>query len=82
MEMKVWRQKDWKSEAMNQNYWRTLWLLNYYKQPTINLRNSCGEESTEITDCWYSRVEDQYQKSESGEINSKRKLTKLWETIT
>ena len=35
-----------------------------------------------MTDCWYLKVEDQYQKSESGEINSKRKLTKLHETIT
>ena len=35
-----------------------------------------------MMNCWYSWVEDQYQKSESGEINSKRKLTKLRETIT
>ena len=34
-----------------------------------------------MTDCWYSRVEDKYQKFDSGEINSKRKLTKLRETI-
>ena len=35
-----------------------------------------------MMDCWYYKVEDQYQKSEYGEINSKRKLTKLQETIT
>ena len=35
-----------------------------------------------MTDFWYSKVEDKYQKSESGEINSKKKLTKLRETIT
>ena len=48
----------------------------------MNLRKSCGEESTETTDCWCSKVEDRYQKYESGEINYNRKLTKLRETIT
>ena len=44
--------------------------------------NSCREESTQMMDCWYYKVEDQYQKSEYGEINFKRKLTKLQETFT
>ena len=35
-----------------------------------------------MTNCWYYKVENKYQKSEFGDINSKRKLTKLQETIT
>ena len=41
-----------------------------------------GGEFTETTDCWYSKVRDQYQISEFGEISSKRKLMKPQEMIT
>ena len=64
----VYKQNDKQLEAINHNSWWTLWLLTYYSQPTINLRNSCGEKYKEMTDFWCSKVEDQYQKSESGEL--------------